>query len=301
MDKAKIKPGIVAVLIAISIMVSILAIAKPDTSRVPATNTKSGNIVIIPKHAVEVADGVFDLGTGVDIDGREVQGYLLFAKPGTECGNGVCEKGENANKCPADCSSDGGSDTTSSCFTVMSKGAKWKTVEPWVVNPSNSRGLDETFVLNNLKESIQQWEDAVAGADILGNGASTSDSLVADTQNPDGVNEVYFADVSSSGAIAVTIVWGIFRGPPSGRELVEWDQVYDDVDYDWSEDCTIDNCTAKMDFWNIAEHELGHSLGLTHPSETCTEETMYAFAGFGEIKKRDLNDGDVVGVNELYG
>lgn len=30
------------------------------------------------------------------------------AKPGTSCGNGICEAGENANKCPADCAGDGG-------------------------------------------------------------------------------------------------------------------------------------------------------------------------------------------------
>ena len=104
-----------------------------------------------------------------------------------------------------------------------------------------------------------------------------------------------FADIGG-GAIAVTIVWGIFRGPPNGRELVEWDQIYDDADFNWS--ATVE--AVKMDFEIIAMHELGHSVGMAHPSDSCTEETMYRFADFGETNKRTLELGDITGVKKLY-
>ena len=55
-----------------------------------------------------------------------------------------------------------------------------------------------------------------------------------------------------------------------------------------------------MDYQNIATHEFGHALGLGHPESTCTEETMYAFASFGETKKSTLEAGDIAGVNKLY-
>ena len=55
-----------------------------------------------------------------------------------------------------------------------------------------------------------------------------------------------------------------------------------------------------MDFENIAQHELGHSFGLGHPSDGCTEETMYRFASEGETKKRNLNSGDIAGIKKLY-
>ena len=55
-----------------------------------------------------------------------------------------------------------------------------------------------------------------------------------------------------------------------------------------------------MDFENIATHELGHSIGMGHPSSECIEETMYAYADFGETKKRTLNTGDIEGISELY-
>ena len=116
------------------------------------------------------------------------------------------------------------------------------------------------------------------------------------TISPDGVNEVYFADIDESGVIGVTIVWGIFGGRPSGRMLVEWDQVYDDVSFDWSSAGEA----GKMDFENIATHELGHTVGMGHPDSSCIEETMYAYASLGETIKRTLNAGDIAGIQALY-
>ncbi|MFC1703100.1 matrixin family metalloprotease [Patescibacteria group bacterium] len=120
--------------------------------------------------------------------------------------------------------------------------------------------------------------------------------LEADTTSPDGVNEVYFGNIDDPGVIGVTIVWGIFGGAPHGRELVEWDQVYDEVDYAWS----ASGETEKMDFENVATHELGHSMGLTHPDDSCDLETMYRYTDYGETMRRDLHDGDIAGIDSLY-
>lgn len=188
-----------------------------------------------------------------------------------------------------------GGDTGSTCYSFLSKGAKWRSVEPWVANTANQADLDENFVAASLAGNIDKWENA-SGADILGTGSVMSNVLAADTQAPDGVNEIYFADVAEPGAIAVTIVWGVFSGPPFARELVEWDQVYDDVDFAWAND----GSTEAMDFENISTHEHGHAVGMGHPEGSCTDETMYAFADNGETKKRDLNAGDIAGIGELY-
>ena len=55
-----------------------------------------------------------------------------------------------------------------------------------------------------------------------------------------------------------------------------------------------------MDFENIATHEIGHSVGMGHPPDECIDETMYRFADYGETGKRDLNSGDIAGINDLY-
>jgi len=250
---------------------------------------------VLPAHAVEVAPGIFYLGKAID-KGRVVEGYAMFAKPGTECGDGVCDPGENARKCPEDCTGEDPEEPdTNSCYTFLAKGAKWKTVEPYIVNPVNTRGLDGVFVSNNLAMDISKWE-TVANFNILGDKITgTGDG--ADTISPDNKNEVMFGDIDSQGAIGVTIIWGIFGGPPPFRELVEWDMIFDDTDFDWS----ATGEASKMDFESIATHELGHAMGLGDLYNTeCSEQTMYGYAGYGETKKRTLEAGDIAGIKSLY-
>jgi len=267
--------------------------AKPDFQAVNVKPSNGHAIVTIPARAIEVSPGVFYLGMAVD-NGRLVEGYAMFVKPGTVCGNGICEPGENARKCPEDCSSEDPEPDTSSCYKFLAKGAKWKTVEPYLVDPTNTRGLDEAFVRNNLAMDIGKWETE-ASFDILGNEiVGIVDG--ADMDSTDGKNEVMFADIDSDGAIAVAIVWGIFGGPPPFRELVEWDMIFDDVDFDWGT-----GEADKMDFESIATHELGHAVGLGDLyTDFCSEQTMYGYATEGETKKRTLEAGDIKGIQELY-
>lgn len=255
--------------------------AQPDFQAAEVKNPVTGQpkkTVTIPSTAIEMAPNIYYLGTAGDKDGREVEGYAFIHR---------YQKLTGYAKPPK---------SSDSCYTFLSRGAKWRALEPWIVNPANTRGLEAGFVAANLASDIGKWETA-ATKDILGDGAATADVLVADTQSPDGNNEVYFADVDSPGAIAVSIIWGIFAGPPQTRELVEWDQVYDDTDYDWSSTGEA----AKMDFENIATHELGHSVGLGDLYQSaCAEQTMYGYADFGETKKQTLETGDIAGVVKLY-
>ena len=250
----------------------------------------------LPKNAVEVSKGVFYLGKTGNVEGYAFLKYKKGrAKPGTDCGNGICDPGENAKKCPSDC---GGSvpEPVSDCYAFLAKGAKWKTIEPYYINPLNQEGLDHSSVVDSFSNDISKWE-MVANRDILGEGTTTMDTLEADTISPDNKNEVYFGDILEENVIGVTIVWGIFSAPPSKRQLVEWDQVYDEVDFDWS----LEGNALKMDFSNIAIHELGHSLGLADLYDgACSEQTMYGYATEGETKKRTLEAGDITGIRSLY-
>ena len=270
------------ILISSGVMVISPAIAIPD-------NASDKAKVKVPEDAVEIAPGIFYLGSVIH-HGKVVEGLMVFHHKAGHSGG------------PGGGGGTGG-DTTgddSKCYSFLARDAKWKTVENWLVNPSNIRGLTESEILTHLSSDVKQWEDA-SGTDILGVGAETTDTLVADTTSPDDKNEVYFADVDRSGAIAVTIVWGHFFGPPFARDLIEWDQVYDDVDYDWSLDAPNDEGT-QMDFDNIAAHELGHTVGMGHSptDDTCLEQTMYPTAAFEETKKRSLELGDKTGVAKLY-
>jgi len=256
--------------------------------RAPATNTHSGVTVTIPAHAVEVTPGVFSLGNAVDpATGESVEGYAIVHRRG----NAAAKLGSAKGK-------------PNRCYGYLAAGAKWKVVEPWLINPANTRGLDGATVAALESAAIDKWEDAsdgvvgnAAGANILGVGTVTAAPLSVETSAPDGQNEAFFGPVASPGAIAVTTVWGIFGGPPRNRELVEWDQVYDDVDFDWASD----GSASAMDFENIATHELGHTFGLADLyTGECAEETMYGYAAEGETNKRDLATGDIAGISSLY-
>ena len=280
-------------------MILLLSVIVTAGMILPVNNKAKENAktsFVLPAHAVEVAPGIFYLGKAFD-KGKIVEGYAMFVKPGAECGNGICEPGENINKCPADCGGEDPEPEASSCYGFLAKGAKWKTVEPYLVDPTNTKDLDESFVASNLTTNIIKWETA-AGVNILGDEIG---GIVdgADTISPDNKNEVYFADVDYEGAIAigVTIIWGIFGGPPPFRELVEWDMIFDDVDFDWSKTGEA----SKMDFESIATHELGHAVGLGDLyTLECSEQTMYGYATEGETKKRTLEAGDIAGIQSLY-
>ncbi len=245
------------------------------------SKAKEMTVVSIPENAKKIGDGVYDLGYKVH-DGQILQGTLYvfsdkeLAKPSDVSGHGA---------------KSGGGTT---CYSYISNGAKWKSEENWGVSTD---GIPVTGATDILQTAASQWEIAdPAGNAIFG---SYDSNIVVDASSignsVNGVNEVAFGDIASNGVIAATWVWST-SGSPSQRQIVEWDQIYDTKDFSWSNSGE----SGKMDLQNIATHEIGHAAGMGHPSNSCTEETMYAYASNGETKKRDLNTGDIAGINKLY-
>lgn len=284
---------IVSIIIGLVAIVTVTGSAFAGQARQAATVSTPGTTQELVLPAAADASHVISLGTAVDPQsGRVVEGFAIL-HPREEAARPTGAGGGKGGK-------KGGGST---CYAFMASGAKWKSVEPWIVNPTNTSGLSDTFVFADLIGNIDKWEDAADGTvgdagavDILGDGTITSDPLMADMTAPDARNEVYFGSIADPGVVGVTIVWGVFGGPPQGRELVEWDQVYDEADYPWSSSGEA----GKMDFENVSTHELGHAMGLDHPDDSCTEETMYRYTDYGETLRRSLNAGDIAGIDALY-
>jgi matrixin/putative peptidoglycan binding protein len=66
--------------------------------------------------------------------------------------------------------------------------------------------------------------------------------------------------------------------------------------FDEDETWTVNNPPTGMDLATVSVHELGHSLGLGHSSDT--NAVMYAY--FGGIR-RDLRSDDIAGIQSIYG
>lgn len=248
----------------------------PATVANPVTGEPVANVVA-PCQALNNSHAIVPLGVAED-DGDLVEGYaIVHYKKGYK-------KPDNPGK-----PGGGPSDPSSSCYGFLSKGARWKTTEPYVVAPD----VDAVAVASDL----DAWDSQVA-FDVFGGEDETAVVDGADTSSPDGKNEIMFGEISSPGAIAVSIVWGVFGGPPQNRRLVEYDVVFDNVDYVWG-DATVD--LNVMDFENIATHEFGHAAGLADLYDSgCSEQTMYGYADYGETSKRTLETGDINGIMELY-
>ncbi|MDP1815174.1 MAG: matrixin family metalloprotease [Leadbetterella sp.] len=262
------------------VVIAIIALGIVVVPKTMAEKQTKGNRSVkiegaTPENPVVSLGKAFDKKSGKMVDGYAIVHYA-----------------KNASK-PAKPSSG------TTCYGYIAKGAKWKgTPEPWFIDSYYNGDLGVDFVLPNMVSDITKWESAAgAGIDILGEGTSSAAPITISNLLNDK-NEVTFATINNAGVIAATYIWGYFSGPIFQRELVEWDQVYNDK-YQWTVDAKTE--PTKMDFENIATHELGHSVGMGDLyNSSCSEQTMYGYANYGQTDKRDLNTGDITGIDLLY-
>ena len=183
-------------------------------------------------------------------------------------------------------------------------GAKWKSLPvSYVIDPDNPDGLTEDFIVAAITGSAEEW-DKNTGIELFDDTYIIDHTATWDDDAPDGRNELVFGDYDKEGVIAVTIIWGYFRGASGKGEIIEFDIMFD-TDYEWGYAGITDEDdlgTLVMDLQNIATHELGHGVGLADLYDSsASEETMYGLSEYGETKKRTLYIGDEAGIKKLYG
>jgi hypothetical protein len=119
---------------------------------------------------------------------------------------------------------------------------------------------------------------------------------------------VGWAALNDPGAIAVTIIWANTRT----KIVVDIDTIFNlDSGLAWTQatlkddpdDAVLPTNTGAYDndVQNIMTHEAGHWLVLNDLyTDAASEQTMYGYAGDGEVKKRSLESGDMAGVLKIY-
>jgi len=197
-------------------------------------------------------------------------------------------KSDNKGKNPKAPASEGS-------YTYIANGMKWKTTENYILN---SYGAPEG-TLAAIAAGMNTWDIEVPDFDIFGS-LSTNDYAFVDLNATDDMNVIEFAPLDDGNVIAVTYVWGYYNAPPRFREIVEVDMIFN-TDGGWTWGHAAFEGDTVMDVINIATHELGHACGMGDLYDPlASEETMYGYSRIGEIKKRDLYDGDIAGIKNLY-
>lgn len=166
---------------------------------------------------------------------------------------------------------------------------KWNAAYSGKVDAARS-GLAGADALNAFDASGNSW-DVETATDIYANSIQGGNGRNAGRL--DDVNQIGWKRLAA-GTIAQTTTW--YR--VADDVAVESDGAYN-TRFTWG----VDGAANKMDAQNIMTHEIGHTFGLGHPANNAANEclTMYAFGAEGETAKRTLGDGDILGIEAIYG
>lgn len=185
------------------------------------------------------------------------------------------------------------SPATTSSYCYKTFGKWYYTPVNYVINPSNSQGLSDSFLSSRIYNSAETW-DAQTSKELFGNTYTINSGVQYGSY--DGNNVIDIGSYGDPGVIAVTSIWyNIYT-----KRIYEFDMRLNNA-FTWS-DATTDSRASIMDVQDIVTHELGHSVGLKDLyTSSCSQATMYGYSSYREVKKRTLESGDIKGLRVLYG
>lgn len=243
-------------ILALSVISASMLIPSNDNAKEYAKAAENSHMIS------DVGSGEWDLGR-VD--------FIHYAKP------------DNTGK------PDKGGRGGDACFKLM--GVKWKgSSVDYTINPTNSQGLNEDFVISTIAASAETWDEATS-MELVNDVYRVDDTASYGIQNFENVIDFGPLD---AGIIGVTSVWYTRRG----KQIVEADMRLN-TNFNWG-NATINS--SLMDLDNIVTHEMGHVFGMDDIyTETCNTVTMFGYSGEGETSKRTLEQADVDGIVKMYG
>lgn len=256
------------------------------------TNVNQMRQVSLSNNAIELSPNMYYLGTREHPRYGSIKGWVVVRRQSNSTSTSKVERISQNQEITYETAID-------LCSTVLSPGTKWKRTANFVLDPKNSQGLSEEYIMNTLNQSMSQWNELLVDFKVFGGRDTYHTADRADLNNPSGLNEIFWAKLDNENVIAYTSVWAIYDGPIEQREIVEADIVFND-NLKWG-DASIQG-SSVMDGINTGTHEAGHFSGMSHSSNRpeCQEDTMAPYSNYGEIKKRTLSIYDKIGFCNLY-
>jgi hypothetical protein len=164
-------------------------------------------------------------------------------------------------------------------------GLRWYSTINYYINPSNKYGFSTTAVVNTITTAANAWDDETSYQVFQYKGTTGRAAGRRDRYN------VVSWGRYRAGVIAVTYIWY------SGSQMIETDCLMNAY-YGWS----ISGAAGKMDVQNIMTHEFGHWCGLDDLySDVDYWLTMYGYSNYGITYQRTLGQGDINGLQAVYG
>jgi len=175
-------------------------------------------------------------------------------------------------------------------FRTISGGLRWLSSSfpvSYFIDPAGS-GLDAASTTSAVVNAFNTWDaqEHPAGTFFTSTSSASGAEITVAWEGMDG----------SGGALATASI--LYN--PATKAIVHVDIRFDSGD-SWFVSTNPNQCTSvggSFDIENVAAHEIGHSVGLGHASDS--RLTMYQYASPGETLKRSLGVGDQKGLDKLY-
>ena len=153
--------------------------------------------------------------------------------------------------------------------------------------------------------SFEAWDQA-NDLELFDDGYVVDNGAEPNLDSVDGIHVVCWRKVIPRDIIAVTYLWWEDtdgnKEPSPGEKFVDFDMIMNAL-HKWGVDPDGEGPLKikEFDVRNIVTHEAGHVVGLADLYDDVNSElTMYGYGKKGETKKISLENGDVLGCQELY-
>src|SRR5687767_11760000 len=168
--------------------------------------------------------------------------------------------------------------------------AKWSSSSAtFYVNPSNA-DVSSTSAIWALQYAMNVWNNAGSSFHFQYGGTASDNSSAYDNRNV-----ILFRNQSNGSAIASTYSWWNSSNQLLDSDIIIWDGPF--TFYTGTSGCGGIANSAYLE--DIATHELGHALGLSHSNYS--DATMYPNYSYCSQEGRTLASDDVNGLKALYG